>query len=185
MNPKNKASFFVPNINPNFFILVYSEKYCLDKDWVVQTNYSTCALVPVYTRRHEFHINILLAAIGVTLPALVIFIAFKNLWKLRVALHRNLLIAFILRCILTITSKQVIILDALEPLSETNNVMKENSVACRVLSFFENVSKNAIFTCMLVDGFYLHKLIVRTFVADPNAYLLHGMCIGSYNIIYF
>lgn len=57
--------------------------------------------------------------------------------------------------------------------------MNRNTVWCRVLVFFENVAKNAIFTAMVVDGFYLHKLIVRVFAKDPEKYILHGVTIGE------
>lgn len=75
--------------------------------------------------------------------------------------------------------KSTIILEQLEAEGD-DSVMQRNTVACRVLVFFENVAKNAIFTAMLVDGFYLHKLIVRVFAKDPNGYLLHGATVGKY-----
>lgn len=118
------------------------------------------------------------------LPSLVIFFSFPKLRTLRIALHRNLILAIIIKNILTIMSKNIVILDSLKPLNETKNVMNENSIECRVLAFFENVSKNVIFTCMLVDGFYLHKLIVRIFAPEPNKNYLYSFTIGKIFIYY-
>lgn len=113
-------------------------------------------------------------------PAIVIFFAFPKLRILRVILHRNLLLAVVCRNIISIVVKSTLILEQLE--GGDDGVMRRNTVGCRVLVFFENVAKNAIFTAMLVDGFYLHKLIVRVFAKDPNGYILHGLTVGEWLI---
>lgn len=75
----------------------------------------------------------------------------------------------ILRNILTIITKQVILLGYLD---RRNKVMQNNGVGCRTLVFFENASKNAMFASMLADGYYLHQLIVRPFAKDvPMKYI--------------
>lgn len=57
--------------------------------------------------------------------------------------------------------------------------MKYNSVGCRFLSACENAAKNAIYATMLVDGFYLHKLIVRAFASDPKMVWLYTVVGGN------
>lgn len=120
------------------------------------------------------------AASIIIFPALVIFFYFKKLRVLRVALHRNLLVAVSARNILTIMTKSIIILQFLESTSNTEDtVMENNSFGCRFLAFLESVSKNAIYSCMFIDAFYLHKLIVRMFVPDPNELILYGITAGN------
>lgn len=136
-------------------------------------------MASVYRRRHEYHIIVLYVSFAVALPAIIIFCSIPKLRTLRVILHRNLLIAIAIRNILTIVVKEVAILDQLKTSSESNMVMQNNSVACRVLAFFENASKNAIYATMLVDGYYLHKLIVRVFATDPNIILIYSTVAGN------
>ncbi|KAK4883297.1 hypothetical protein RN001_006616 [Aquatica leii] len=154
--------------------ILYSQKECRSNGtWVDQTNYATCVTAPIYRKRHSFHVIILYVSLALSLPAVCIFVSYKNLRILRVNLHRNLLIACILRNILTILTKELVILDSLKSSNESNNVLNENGVACRVLAYFNSVCVNAIYACMFVDGYYLHKLIVRVFNRDPNIYLLY------------
>ncbi|KAF5281478.1 hypothetical protein FQA39_LY17771 [Lamprigera yunnana] len=153
---------------------LYSEKECYNNGtWNQITNYGTCATAGVYRKRHSFHIISLYVSIVLSLPAIFIFISYKNLRILRVNLHRNLLIACILRNVFTILTKELIILDELKSPNESNKVLINNSVGCRVLTYVNNVFTNAIYACMLIDGYYLHKLIVRIFHGDPNPYILY------------
>lgn len=70
-------------------------------------------------------------------------------------------------------------MDELQPIGESNNVMQNNSVGCRILAFFESVAKNAIYATMLVDCYYLHKLIVRIFAKDPEINLIYLIVTGK------
>lgn len=81
----------------------------------------------------------------------------------------------------SIITKTVIILDELKPTNESNNIMQNNSVECRILAFFEVVAKNAIYATMLVDGYYLHKLIVRIFAKDPKINMIYFIVAGKTN----
>lgn len=161
-------------------ITVYSEKECFENGtWNQNTNYQPCAIAPIYRKRHQFHVIILYVSLALSLPAVIIFGALPKLRILRVILHRNLLIAIIIRNILSIIAKTVVILDELKPSSESNNVMQGNSVECRVLAFFESVAKNAIYATMLVDCYYLHKLIVRIFAKDPKTTVVYLIVAGK------
>lgn len=77
-------------------------------------------------------------------------------------------------------TKTVVILDELKASGESNNVMQDNSVECRVLAFFESVAKNAIYATMLVDCYYLHKLIVRIFANDPRITVVYLIVAGKH-----
>lgn len=158
---------------------MYSQKTCLeDGTWNQTTDYQPCAIAPVYRKRHNFHVVVLYVSLALSLPAVVVFCSLPKLRVLRVILHRNLLIAIVARNVLSIAAKTVVILDELKT-ENSNNVMQDNSVACRVLAFFEGVSKNAIYATMLVDGYYLHKLIVRIFAQDPNIRVIYAIVAGE------
>ncbi|KAG5869273.1 hypothetical protein JTB14_000319 [Gonioctena quinquepunctata] len=157
--------------SPDQVCRLESEKKCIQNgmiaEWVMQTDYSTCAIAPVYRKRYYFHIIFLGICIGFCMPAILIFFIFEKLRiTVRVVLHRNLLIAICWRNALTIMSKVLVLLDALKSTADTNHTMEYNGIGCRILSFLESSSINTIYGCMLLDGFYLHKVIVRAFARE-------------------
>lgn len=158
-----------------------SEKTCFaNGTWNQKTNYEVCSLAPVLRSRHNFHVIILSVATVLSFPAVVIFFSFRNFRKnLRLIFHRNLLLVIIIRNFLTIMSKEIIILDALKSTIDSNHVMEDNGIACRVLAFFENAAKNGMYACMLADGFYLHKSIVRVFANEPNLIYIYVAVLGN------
>lgn len=148
--------------------------------WDQVTNYNVCLMAPVYRERNEYHVFVLYISTFLSLPAIIIFWSFKKFRSdNRIILHRNLLLAICIRNIFTIMSKSIVILDALKGSSESNNVMADNSIGCRFLAALENAAKNAIYATMLVDGFYLHKLIVRTFASDLKLFWLYIVVAGK------
>lgn len=97
----------------------------------------------------------------------------------RVILHRNLLISIVIRNVLTIMAKKIVIIDALLSPTASNQVMDSNPVGCRILSFLVSAATNSTYACMLVDGYYLHKVIVRTFAKEPPLVLLYSLVAGK------
>jgi hypothetical protein len=149
--------------------LLMSEKECFSNGtWNQKTNYDVCAIAPVLRNRHNFNVIVLATTTVISFPSVVIFFTFRKFRQnLRLIFHRNLVLVIIIRNLLTIMTKEIIILDALKS-TGSNNVMDNNGIACRVLAFFENAAKNGMYACMLADGFYLHKMIVRAFANEPN-----------------
>ena len=160
---------------------VYGEKYCFaNGTWNHNTNYVPCASAPIYRRRHRFHVIVLAISIVISFPAVVVFFMFKKLRILRLSLYRNLLMAIIIKNVLTIMSKELVLLESLRPVvNGTYNILEESPVSCKVLAFLENWSKNVVFTCMLVVGYYLHKTIARVFSGKVNVIVLHSLTLGK------
>lgn len=94
-------------------------------------------------------------------------------------LHLNLISCIAIKNVLTMLSKNLVILDALKSSSVSNNVLVNSETPCKVLAVFDNIFKNLIFTSMFADGFNLHKMIVRPLVSDPNVFILIGLVIGE------
>lgn len=140
----------------------FSSKECYQNGtWELQTDYSTCSITSRLLRRYRFYIAMLAFSIASCLPAVAIFFFYKKLRVTRVTLHRNLLIAIVIRNILVIISRSVIYIDELTNSGET--VMSTHAVGCRLLAILEKIAANAVFVCMLVEGVYLHRMIVTTF----------------------
>nr|XP_023012794.1 corticotropin-releasing factor receptor 2-like [Leptinotarsa decemlineata] len=157
--------------SPDAVCRLESEKECIQNgdhaDWISQTNYQTCAIAPIYRRRYNFHIKFLGTCVVFCIPAIVIFLVFEKLRKTtRVVLHRNLLIAICVRNAMTIMSKEIVLIDALKTSAYTHHIMDNNGIGCRILAFLETSSINSIYACMILDGFYLHKVIVRAFAKE-------------------
>ncbi|XP_066156285.1 corticotropin-releasing factor receptor 2-like [Euwallacea fornicatus] len=137
--------------------------------WNQQTDYSSCKIAPVYQGRYEYYVIALIISVVCSFPAIVIFVTIPSLRNTkRVIFHRNLLITLVVRNILNILLKQLVLIDALLTPAQTRGVMEGNSVWCRTLSFFSSSAMNSVYACMLVDGYYLHKVIVRTFAKEPH-----------------
>lgn len=73
-------------------------------------------------------------------------------------------------------TKFQIYIDELTSIDDT--AMSVHSIACRVLAVAERVAGNAVFVCMLVEGIYLHRLIVAVFRQKLNVSLLYGIGAG-------
>lgn len=152
----------------------YSTKQChSNATWELQTDYSTCSITPRLLRRYQFYIVVLSISIVACLPAVFIFCFYKRLRITRVALHRNLLIAIVIRNALVIVSRSEIYIDELTSAGET--VMSSHGVPCRILAFAERVAGNAVFVCMLVEGLYLHRSIVAVFKQKLNMKWLYSI----------
>lgn len=48
-------------------------------------------------------------------------------------------------------------------------IMSLNNTPCKVLTFFEKLAANAVFTCMLLEGIFLHQLLTNVFGTRKNA----------------
>ncbi|CAG9837164.1 unnamed protein product [Diabrotica balteata] len=157
--------------SPDEVCTLESEKQCIwngtSAEWIQQTDYTTCAIAPVYERRYNFHIIFLGVCIGFCIPAIFIYFFFEKLRKtIRVILHRNLLIAIVVRNVLTIMCKELVLLDALKSPAQSHHTMNNNGVPCRILAFMETSAINSIYACMFLDAYYLHKVIVRAFAKE-------------------
>ncbi|KOB76486.1 Neuropeptide receptor B3, partial [Operophtera brumata] len=139
-----------------------SKQCYANSTWEQQTDYSTCSITTRLLRRYRFHIAVLSFSSAFCLPAVFIFFFYKRLRVTRVALHRNLLIAIILRNILVIVSR-----------SET--AMSTHSIACRMLAITERLAANMVFVAMLVEGVYLHRMIVAVFRTKLDVKWLYGI----------
>lgn len=60
-----------------------------------------------------------------------------------------------------------------------DTVLSGNGVPCRMLSVAERIAANAVFVCMLVEGVYLHRLIVAVFRQKLKVKLLYVVGAGK------
>lgn len=63
--------------------------------------------------------------------------------------------------------------------SSGNTVMSNHGVGCRILAVLERTASNVVFVCMLVEGIYLHRLIVAVFKQKLNIKWLYVIGFGE------
>ncbi|XP_045494560.1 calcitonin gene-related peptide type 1 receptor-like [Colias croceus] len=140
----------------------FSTKKCFQNGtWELQTDYTTCSITPRLLSRYRFYIGMLSFSVIFCIPAIFIFFFYKRLRITRVVMHRNLLIAIVIRNLLVIIGRSEIYMEELKGSGST--AMSRNSVLCRILSTGERVAAGAVFAAMLLEGLYLHRLIVAVF----------------------
>ncbi|XP_045467318.1 calcitonin receptor-like isoform X3 [Harmonia axyridis] len=150
-----------------------SQKHCFPNGtWNVTTDYASCAIAQIYRKRLFFRSRILYVSIFLCLPAIIILLCSKKLAGItRMVLHRNLLVVIVLRYVLTVLAEELVLIPSVE--ADKESVLSENGISCRVLSFLESLTLNAMYSCMLADGFYLHKLIVRNFSKELDIRIVY------------
>lgn len=150
----------------------FSSKQCYaNATWNQQTDYSTCSITPRLKSRSQFHQILLAISLAFGLPAVLVLWLYTGgvsrhhqLQKLQ--LIRNLLIALVLRATLTLLTQSLIVMDELSAVADTETTaMSANDWPCKVLAASERLATNAVFTCMLLEGIFLHQLLTNVFAS--------------------
>lgn len=142
----------------------HSYKECFSNGtWNTQTDYSTCSVTPRLITRTNWHTAMLIISIIIATPAIILLIFYRGHQVQKFTLIRNLIVAIVTRNILVLISKRVIIMEEMTNTEET--IMSRNEWACKVLAFFEKLSTNLVFACMLLEGIFLHQLLTNVFAS--------------------
>ncbi|XP_050388452.1 calcitonin gene-related peptide type 1 receptor, partial [Patella vulgata] len=93
----------------------------------------------------------------------------------RVRIHLNLFISFIVRNIVVILWDNLVYNNRLHNLAK-ETLMHQNTVGCKILYILTRYTQAANFSWMFLEGFHLHRLIVRAFKVPKsiNGYYLAG-----------
>ncbi|KAJ9576078.1 hypothetical protein L9F63_007043, partial [Diploptera punctata] len=159
----------------------YNNKECFGNGtWNQQTDYSPCTSNPIVMmrERNSYYVIMLSISLGICVPALIIFISYSKLRITRVNLHRNLILAIVIRNTFYIAAKEAIIIDALVSNPNKVQAIVENSVWCRTVSFMEKLSCSAVYSCMLLEGIFLHRIIADAFKGEPNMKYYYIVAVG-------
>ncbi|XP_067947273.1 corticotropin-releasing factor receptor 2-like [Watersipora subatra] len=170
---KTCPSFIISNVkncvDPEIH---YVERECLaDGKWNAnlsenfnESSYLRCVLpldcLKVWQdARHYLEISCEILSLAFVIPATIIFLSYRNLFKqMRIKIHTNLFIALIL-----FDSIHLIYQLRVRHPDLVTETVQNNSVECRVLNALTKFSVLSMFVWMLVEGFYLHWLMINTF----------------------
>uniref|UniRef100_A0A667WIW1 Calcitonin gene-related peptide type 1 receptor n=1 Tax=Myripristis murdjan TaxID=586833 RepID=A0A667WIW1_9TELE len=129
------------------------------------TNYTKCTANTNQGRRTAMNLfYLVLIGHGLSLTSLFIslgiFFHFKSLSCQRITLHKNLFFSFVLNSIITIIW--------LTAVTNNQELMRSNSVSCKVIMFIHLYLLSCNYFWMLCEGIYLHTLIVVAVFAEKQ-----------------
>lgn len=145
----------------------YGSKVCNSNGtWLQKTDYITCGQEE--TLRRRIFVNIAAFAVSVVflIPAVIIFLSYKQLRVPRITMHTNLFVSLILNGIIVIIYKSVIGLNTLE--KGSFDIISTNSASCKFALALTKYTRMTTYMWMFCEGFYLHKLIVAAFAEQKR-----------------
>ncbi|XP_069157077.1 uncharacterized protein [Procambarus clarkii] len=152
-----------------------ARKECLgDGTWarnsrdIEETNYASCSQrhyhLFIYYWEAAMHTFSLLALC----PAIFIIIYYRQLRVQRFYLHLNFFCALLGKAFFNLLD--VLVLRVPE-YTGTNTLLDDNTAGCRLLVFLTKMCSLAVWTWMLAESVYLHRLIVAAFRGGGKTYV--------------
>ncbi|KAG8176482.1 hypothetical protein JTE90_017539 [Oedothorax gibbosus] len=93
------------------------------REW---TNYSTCGRKDEHRRFLNFHIATYVISIVSIVPALILFLAYKQLQVPRISMHKNLFLSLLLNGLCSVLFKAVVVGDELNRHQHYDSIMERN-----------------------------------------------------------
>lgn len=56
--------------------------------------------------------------------------------------------------------------------------MEANSAWCRIISFMDKLAGSSVYSCMLLESVFLHRLIATAFKGEPNMLHYYFVAVG-------
>ncbi|CAL1288708.1 unnamed protein product [Larinioides sclopetarius] len=161
----------------------YASKRCMSNgSWYVNewdsewTNYSSCSRIQGMRRLQYFHIVTYAISMLFLIPALFIFVIYKQLQVYRITMHKHLFTALLLNALTCIIFKSFIILEQMDLPSDRTTVLEDNGIGCKILCVITKYTRMTTYMWMFCEGFYLHKLIAASFAEQKSLRMFY--CIG-------
>ncbi|ELT90620.1 hypothetical protein CAPTEDRAFT_170147 [Capitella teleta] len=128
------------------------------------TDYTSCMDKSSHLVGVNLCISLNVISIVFIIPAIVIFLAFRNLRQQnRVKVHIHLLIALGLCSFVTMLWYALVHRDLFTSLDMADTVISQNPVWCQVLAVLKLYLSSSTYWWMLCEGIYLHRLLVNAF----------------------
>ncbi|XP_023223402.1 calcitonin gene-related peptide type 1 receptor-like isoform X1 [Centruroides sculpturatus] len=137
------------------------------------TNYGNCGRVDEVRRLLYFHIATYGISIVFLIPALIIFIVYKQLQVHRITMHKHLFASLLLNGIFVILFKSIVILNEIESNSQENTILEANGIGCKILFVLTKYFRMTNYMWMFCEGFYLHKLIAAAFAEQKDIIMFY------------
>ncbi|ROT65930.1 Corticotropin-releasing factor receptor 2 [Penaeus vannamei] len=138
-----------------------------------KTEYADCSHRKYHLRNYAWEIAMHAVSVAAVVPAICMILYFRALRVQRFYLHLNFLVALLGKALMSILDLAVL---RIPEYSGESSVMDDNTAGCRFLVFLTKVFGLAVWTWMLAESLYLHRLIVAALRGGGKtwAYLLVG-----------
>ncbi|CAL1263828.1 unnamed protein product [Larinioides sclopetarius] len=158
----------------------YAHKECLPngtwyrnenmREW---TNYTTCGKREEHRQYLYFHIATHIISIIFIVPALTVFLAYKQLQVPRITMHKNFFLSLLFKSLFSVLFKSIVIADELKRTENYESIMTKNGAGCKILFILTKYFRMTNFMWMFCEGFYLQKLIAATFAEQRNLIMFY------------
>ncbi|PAA70799.1 hypothetical protein BOX15_Mlig029276g1 [Macrostomum lignano] len=192
---------YLPSANPNN---TFSIQCTEDGTWETKTsrgvvwestNYMSCfsnSLLEWDIIFKKISLSFYCVSICFLLPAIGIFLGYESLRKQqRVVIHVNLFLALTLDAALSIATTKLYHIDVNERSlrslesasqaadSEADSVLHSGGIGCILLSVLHRTMQSAMFMWIFVEGFYLHRLLIRAFDREKSLWTYYVLGWGT------
>ncbi|XP_042219913.1 calcitonin gene-related peptide type 1 receptor-like [Homarus americanus] len=127
------------------------------------SNYSSCSVEHNIHRRLYVHIAAYSVSVAALLPALCIFLSYKQLRVHRITLHKHLFLSLLLEAVGVITFRFLQLYK--------KDLINQNLTWCVTLNLLTKYTSLSNYMWYLCEGFYLHKLLASAF-AEQNSLVI-------------
>ncbi|XP_067130496.1 calcitonin gene-related peptide type 1 receptor-like isoform X2 [Centruroides vittatus] len=137
------------------------------------TNYNECGRVQGILRLQYFHIATYSISIFFLIPAIFIFIIYKQLQVYRITMHKNLFASLLLNGIFVVLFKSIVMLDELDNFDNTTTILDQNGPGCKFLFIITKYLRMTNYMWMFCEGLYLHRLLSAAFAEQESLVLFY------------
>ncbi|XP_064106963.1 corticotropin-releasing factor receptor 1-like [Macrobrachium nipponense] len=133
-----------------------------------QTEYATCSHRHYHLINYYWEVTMHAASMVVLIPAVIIIPYYRPLRAQRFILHLNLFWALFFKAFFSLLDVAVL---RIPEYTETNTLLDDNAEGCKILVFLTKVFSVAVWSWMLSESLYLHRLIVAAFSGRGKTYV--------------
>lgn len=158
----------------------YAHKECLPNGtWYINeygrewTNYTTCGRREEHRQYLYFHVTTYIISIIFIVPALIIFMSYKQLQVPRITMHKHFFLSLLFKGLFSILFKSIVVADELKRTEGYESIMDQNGAGCKFLFILTKYFRMTNYMWMFCEGFYLQKLIAATFAEQRNLIMFY------------
>ncbi|KAL8562736.1 hypothetical protein ACOMHN_022612 [Nucella lapillus] len=140
------------------------------------TDYTACVQMESFRTLYYVGVTCNVVSLLLLVPACVIFLSYHKLREQqRIKLHVHLFVSFIVTSVVLLLWENLVYSDRLHKPAQ-HTLMYKDTVGCKILYVLTRYAWTCNFCWMFLEGFHLHRLIVKAFEVPKSirAYYVIG-----------
>ncbi|XP_042226936.1 corticotropin-releasing factor receptor 1-like isoform X1 [Homarus americanus] len=142
--------------------------WAIDSYGVELTDYSSCSHKQYHLTNYYWEASMHVLSILTLLPAIFLILFYRQLRIQRMYLHLNFFFALLGKAFFNLLDALVL---RVPEYTGTNTLVDDNTGGCKLLVFLAKMFGLAVWTWMLAESIYLHRLIVAAFKGGGKTYV--------------